>query len=234
MWVEPAVRGSVVPGSRVRGLALCWAWGPSPWLFGTWAALPTGTCRFRLGIATGAAVASGPRSDCPATRQPQPLHAGASGKGALRGEHAGRGTDADPAATSTWSPDCLSPLPASDTPPARRVCDQAPARALCSPPAPAGSWRCWALTPTLLPRSGALSFFLSVTWKCVVGIPSKRRGPCCRLGRGSAQGPRGMTGAGIEGDRLGRCPAVRSRSREGAAGQLPAARSDCSPSARAV
>lgn len=222
-----AGRGGRVPGSLEPGRRSGHGGPAGP------AALPTGTCRFRLGIATGAAVASGPRSDCPAARQPQPLHAGASGKGALRGEHAGRGTDADPAATSTWSPDCLSPLPASDTPPARRVCGQAPA-----------------LRASLASRSGRLlallgvdphapsaqwgTFILSVKWKCVVGIPSKRRGPCCRLGRGSAQGPRGMTGAGIEGDRLGRCPAVRSRSREGAAGQLPAARSDCSPSARAV
>lgn len=98
-----AGRGGRVPGSSEPGRRSGHGGPAGP------AALPTGTCRFRLGIATGAAVASGPRSDCPAARQPQPLHAGASGKGALRGEHAGRGTDADPAATRTWSPDCLSP-----------------------------------------------------------------------------------------------------------------------------
>lgn len=106
-----AGRGGRVPGSSEPGRRSGHGGPAGP------AALPSGMCCFRLGIATGAAVASGPRSDCPAARQPQPPHAGASGKGALRGEHVGRGTDADPAATSTWRPDCLSPLPAGDTRP---------------------------------------------------------------------------------------------------------------------
>lgn len=222
-----AGRGGRVPGSSEPGRRSGHGGPAGP------AALPTGTCRFRLGIATGAAVASGPRSDCPAARQPQPPHAGASGKGALRGEHAGRGTDADLAATSTWSPDCLSPsLQATHAPSTEGLRPGARASALLA----SRSGRLLALlgVDPHAPSAQWGTFILSVKWKCVVGIPSKRRGPCCRLGRGSAQGPRGMTGTGIEGDRLGRCPVVRSRSREGAAGQLPAARSDCSPSARAV